>query len=337
MGGADWEKAAARCASAVRDIAGELVVLYRRRLHGRATRSGPTRRGRPEIEDAFPYEETPDQARRSSRPRPTWSGRCRWTAWCAATSVRQDRGRAARRVQGGVGRQAGRDPRPTTLLASSTANVPRALRHYPGRVEVLSPLPHAGQGTDRRRARRRRRARSTSSIGTHRLLCEDSPSRTWACSSSTRSSASACSTRSGIKQMRDERRRAHAHGHADPAHARDVAHGHSRPVARQHAARDRQPILTYVGEPDDDAVRRRPSAASCARGPGPLRAQPRAGHRARRRADVRELVPEARVAVGHGQMDEGELERGRARVLRARVSTCSCARRSSRAASTCRR
>src|SRR4029079_6599166 len=62
MGGADWEKTRASVRRAVRDIAGELVVLYRRRL---ATPGHPFAADGPfqlQIEESFPYEETPDQA-----------------------------------------------------------------------------------------------------------------------------------------------------------------------------------------------------------------------------------------------------------------------------------
>src|SRR5207237_10641934 len=63
MGGADWEKTRAGVRSAARDIAGELVVLYRRRLAtaGHAfAEDGPFQH---QIEESFPYEETPDQER----------------------------------------------------------------------------------------------------------------------------------------------------------------------------------------------------------------------------------------------------------------------------------
>ena len=78
---------------------------------------------------------------------------------------------------------------------------------------------------------------------------------------------------------------------------------------------DRRPILTYVGEHDDARGQRGAAPRAAARGPGVLRAQPRLGHRAGGAPDVRELVPEARVAVAHGQMDEGTLETRRARLL----------------------
>src|SRR5207248_1351484 len=62
LGGSDWEKTRARVRSAVREIAQELVVLYRRRLATPGHAFGPDTPWQREIEEAFPYEETPDQA-----------------------------------------------------------------------------------------------------------------------------------------------------------------------------------------------------------------------------------------------------------------------------------
>ncbi len=63
MGGADWSKARARVKKAVQEIAQELVVLYRRRMAtpGHAFPADTPWQG--EMEAAFPYEATPDQAR----------------------------------------------------------------------------------------------------------------------------------------------------------------------------------------------------------------------------------------------------------------------------------
>ena len=62
MGGSDWEKTRARVRSAVREIAQELVVLYRRRLATPGHAFAPDTPWQREIEEAFLYEETPDQA-----------------------------------------------------------------------------------------------------------------------------------------------------------------------------------------------------------------------------------------------------------------------------------
>ncbi len=99
---------------------------------------------------------------------------------------------------------------------------------------------------------------------------------------------------------------------------------------------DRQPILTYVGEYDDRAV-----------GEAIRRELLREGqvffvhNRVQdidRVADhVRDLVPEARVAVAHGQMDEGTPRAGRARLLGGRVRRARVHHDHRVAASTCPR
>ena len=71
---------------------------------------------------------------------------------------------------------------------------------------------------------------------------------------------------------------------------------------------DRQPILTYVGELRRAGRGRGDPPRAAARGPGVLGAQPRAARSTHAAARLRELVPEARIAVAHGQMDEGTLE-----------------------------
>ena len=73
-----------------------------------------------------------------------------------------------------------------------------------------------------------------------------------------------------------------------PADRRPDPHlrGGARPVGRQRGA----------------------PARAAARGPGLLRPQPGVRHRPRSPATIRDLVPEARVAIAHGQMDEGSLE-----------------------------
>ncbi|MEO6469789.1 MAG: DEAD/DEAH box helicase, partial [Acidimicrobiia bacterium] len=61
MGGTDWSKTRAKVQSAVRDIAAELVILYRKRLATPGFAFSADTPWQRELEDAFPYEETPDQ------------------------------------------------------------------------------------------------------------------------------------------------------------------------------------------------------------------------------------------------------------------------------------
>ncbi|HSN07179.1 MAG TPA: transcription-repair coupling factor [Candidatus Angelobacter sp.] len=61
LGGADWTKTKARARKAVRQIAGELIRLYAARMASRGHAFAADTVWQRELEDAFPYNETPDQ------------------------------------------------------------------------------------------------------------------------------------------------------------------------------------------------------------------------------------------------------------------------------------
>ena len=61
LGGADWAKTKGRARKAVRQIAAELIRLYSARTASPGHAFGPDTPWQRELEDAFPYVETPDQ------------------------------------------------------------------------------------------------------------------------------------------------------------------------------------------------------------------------------------------------------------------------------------
>ena len=61
LGGADWVKAKGRARKAVRDIAAGLIRLYQARMASPGHQYGPDTPWQRELEDAFPYVETQDQ------------------------------------------------------------------------------------------------------------------------------------------------------------------------------------------------------------------------------------------------------------------------------------
>jgi transcription-repair coupling factor (superfamily II helicase) len=61
LGGADWQKTKSRARKAVRQIAGELIRLYAARMASRGHAFAADTVWQRELEDAFPYNETPDQ------------------------------------------------------------------------------------------------------------------------------------------------------------------------------------------------------------------------------------------------------------------------------------
>jgi transcription-repair coupling factor (superfamily II helicase) len=61
LGGADWAKTKSRARKAVREIAAQLIRLYSARTASPGHAFGPDTPWQRELEDAFPYTETPDQ------------------------------------------------------------------------------------------------------------------------------------------------------------------------------------------------------------------------------------------------------------------------------------
>jgi transcription-repair coupling factor (superfamily II helicase) len=61
MGGSDWAQTKGRARKAVRDIAVELVKLYSARMASKGHAFGPDTPWQHELEEAFPFVETPDQ------------------------------------------------------------------------------------------------------------------------------------------------------------------------------------------------------------------------------------------------------------------------------------
>ena len=115
---------------------------------------------------------------------------------------------------------------PTTLLASQHGQTFRErFANYPVRVEVLSRFLTAKEQTDVVKGVGDGTVDIV--IGTHRLLSGDIKFKDLGLLVVDEEQRFGVQHKEKIKEWRTERRRADAHGHADPADARDVAHGHS--------------------------------------------------------------------------------------------------------------
>jgi transcription-repair coupling factor (superfamily II helicase) len=307
MGGADWQRSRARVRSVVAEIAQELVVLYQARVttigHAFAADT-PWQR---EMEQAFPFQETPDQLQaiddvKADMERPVPMDRlvCGDVGF-GKTEV------AIRAVFKAVqdGRQAAVLV-PTTLLAQQHGQTFRdRFAPYPIRVEVLSRFLTTAE------ARRVVEGLADGSvdvvIGTHRLLSEQVRFK-----------------RLGLLVIDEEQRFGVSHKESIKTLRADVdvLTLTATPIPRtlemsltgirdlsllNTPPADRQPILTYVGDYDErpvaEAIRR-----ELLREGQVFFVHNRVLDIDRVAAGVRELVPEARVVVAHGQMDEASLE-----------------------------
>ncbi len=307
MGGADWQRARSRARAAAGEVAQELVALYRRRLEVPGHAFAPDSPWQRELESSFPYTETADQLRAIAEvkadmelPRPMDRLVCGDVGF-GKTEV------AVRAVFKAVqdGKQAAILV-PTTLLASQHHQTfSDRFAGFPVRVEMLSRFLSPAQ------AKKVVDAIADGSVdvvvGTHRLLAQDVRFKAL-----------------GLLVVDEEQRFGVTHKEAVKriAEGVDVLTLTASPIPRtlemaltgirdlslvNTPPADRRPILTYVGEFDDDAVSEAIRRELLREG------QVFFVHN--RVADIdavarrlRALVPEARIAVAHGQMDEGSLE-----------------------------
>ena len=196
---------------------------------------------------------------------------------------------------------------PTTLLASQHGQTFRErFANYPVRVEVLSRFLSAKEQTEVVRGVQDGTVDIV--IGTHRLLSDDMRFKDLGLLVVDEEQRFGVQHKERIKGMRT---------------SVDILTLTATPIPRtlemsltgirdlslvNTPPEDRQPILTYVGEYDpravSEAIRR-----ELLREGQVLYVHNRVKDIEHVAADVRELVPEARVAVAHGQMDEGRLEK----------------------------
>ena len=308
MGGSDWAATKNRVRRAVAEVAQELVVLYQKRMTTAGHAFDPDTPWQRELEDSFEYQETRDQQQ-------------------AIDEVKRDMERPVpmdRLLVGDVGFgkteiavraafkavQSGRQVAvlvPTTLLAQQHTQTFRdRYGPFPVRVETLSRFLTPAQ--TREVLRGLESGEVDVVVGTHRML-----------------SADVSFKRMGLLVVDEEQRFGVRHKEAIKSLRADVdvLTLTATPVPRtlemsltgirdmsllETPPADRQPILTYVGEQAD-----RPAAEAIRR---ELLREGQVFYVHNRVADiehaaerVRRLVPEARVAVAHGQMDEGTLER----------------------------
>lgn len=307
MGGRDWSETKARVRKAVAAVAEQVVALHRARATAPGFAFPPDSPWQRELEGAFPFEETPDQLR-------------------AIADVKADMASDRpmdRLIFGDVGYgktevairaafkavEAGRQVAvlcPTTLLAQQHHQTfSERFDPYPIRVEMLSRF------LTPRQVREVIDGLATGEVdvvvGTHRLLSDDVVWKDLGLLVVDEEQRFGVAAKDRIRQLRVGVDVLTLTATPIPrtlemalTGIRDVSHIRTPPE-------DRHPILTYVGPYDERAV-----AAAIRR--EMLRegqvfyVHNRVQSIDRALARLRQLVPDARYVVAHGQMSEGRLE-----------------------------
>ena len=307
LGGSDFAKAKSRVRAAVTEVAQELVVLYQKRVTTPGYAFGADTPWQAEMEDAFPYVETPDQREAivavkedMERPYPMDRLVCgdvgfgkTEVAIRAAFKAIQDGKQAAVLA-------------PTTLLATQHGQTfADRFGGFPVRVEVLSRFLTPGQA--RKVVDGLESGEVDCVIGTHRLLSGDVKFKDLGLLVVDEEQRFGVQHKEAMKQLRTNVDVLTLTATPIPrtlemslVGIRDLSLLNTPPA-------DRLPILTYVGGYDErvavEAIRR-----ELLREGQVFWVHNRVSSIEHAAARLRELVPEARIAVAHGQLDEGALE-----------------------------
>jgi transcription-repair coupling factor (superfamily II helicase) len=308
LGGADWAKTKGRARKAVRQIAAELIRLYSARMASPGHQFGPDTPWQRELEDAFPYVETPDQLaaidevkRDMERPAPMDRLICGDVGYGkteiavrAAFKAVQDGMQVAVLV-------------PTTLLATQHhATFSERYAPFPVVVRTLSRFQSDAEAAEVLRGL----ADGTVDvvIGTHRLLSPETRFARLGLVILDEEHRFGVEHKEYLKRLRTEVDVLAMSGTPIPRTLEMGLAGIREMSTILTPPEERHPVLTMVGPYDDKqvaaAIRR-----ELLRDGQVFFVHNRVSTISRVAARVADLVPEARVAVAHGQMNEHELER----------------------------
>nr|WP_230206466.1 transcription-repair coupling factor [Microbacterium gorillae] len=307
MGGSDWSQAKGRARKAVRDIAVELVKLYSARMAAKGHSFGPDTPWQRELEEAFPFAETPDQLQTideikadMERPIPMdrlLSGDVGFgkteVAVRAAFKAIQDGKQVAMLV-------------PTTLLVKQHLETfTERFAGFPVKVKPLSRFQ-----TDKQ-------AREVLAglldgtvdmvIGTHRILTEKVIFKDLGLMIIDEEQRFGVEHKDALKKLKTNVDILAMSATPIPRTLEMAVTGIREMSTLATPPEDRHPILSFVGPRNDKqiaaAIRR-----ELLREGQVFFVHNRAQSIQRVAAQLAELVPEARIAVAHGQMGEHQLE-----------------------------
>ncbi|MBZ5739748.1 transcription-repair coupling factor [Nocardioides mangrovi] len=307
LGGSDWTKRKAKARKAVREIAAELIKLYAARQATQGYAFGPDTPWQRELEDAFPFQETPDQL-------------------STVDEVKGDMMRTVpmdRLVCGDVGYgkteiavraafKAVQDGKQVAVLVPTTLLVTQHLSTF---SERMSGFPVVLKGLSRfqtdAEAREVMAGMADGSIdivvGTHRLLNPDVRFKDLGLIIVDEEQRFGVEHKEQMKRLRTSVDVLSMSATPIPRTLEMAITGIREMSTITTPPEERHPVLTYVGGYEDRqviaAVRR-----ELLREGQVFYIHNRVNSIEKAAQRIQELVPEARVATAHGQMNERQLE-----------------------------
>ena len=307
LGGSDWAKAKGRARKAVRQIAAELIKLYSARMAAPGFQFSPDTPWQRELEDAFPYTETQDQLAsinevKADMERPSPMDRL----------ICGDVGYGKTEIAVRAAFKAVQDGKQVAILVPTTLLVQQHLSTFTERyssfpvvVRSLSRFQTDSEAVEVQRMM----AEGTVDvvIGTHRLLQSESRFKDLGLVIVDEEQRFGVEAKEYLKQLRVNVDVLTMSATPIPRTLEMAVTGIREMSTIQTPPEERHPVLTFVGGYDERQI----SAAirrELLRDGQIFYVHNRVGSIDRAAGKLRELVPEARVAVAHGQMNEHLLE-----------------------------
>jgi transcription-repair coupling factor (superfamily II helicase) len=308
LNGSEWQRAKSRVRTAVAEIAQELVVLYQKRINAPGHAFAPDTVWQREMEAAFPYTETVDQLKAIEETKADMEAQAPMDRLVCGDVGFGKTEVALRAVFKAVqdGKQAAVLV-PTTLLASQHFQTfSDRFAGYPVRVEMLSRFLTPAQG--RKVVDGLADGSVDVVIGTHRLLSSELAFKDLGLLVVDEEQRFGVSHKESIKKMRTDVDVLTLTATPIPRTLEMSLTGIRDLTLLSTPPAERQPILTYVGEYDERAVAEAIRRELLREGQV-FFVHNRVADIEKVAAELRALVPEARIAVAHGQLDEAGLEK----------------------------
>jgi transcription-repair coupling factor (superfamily II helicase) len=308
MGGAEWSKAKSRARKVVREIAGDLIRLYSARQASPGHAFGADTPWQHELEDAFPYVETPDQL-------------------AAIDEVKKDMSKSVpmdRLICGDVGYgktevavraafKAVQDGKQVALLVPTTLLVQQHLStfteryaSFPVTVKPMSRFQTDGEVEVTREGLRSGEVDVV--IGTHRLLSQETRFKDLGLVIIDEEQRFGVEHKESLKRLRTQVDVLAMSATPIPRTLEMGLTGIREMTTILTPPEERHPVLTFVGPYEDKqitaAIRR-----ELMREGQVFFVHNRVASIDKVAASIKRLVPEARVAYAHGQMNEQQLEK----------------------------
>ncbi|HYI45415.1 MAG TPA: transcription-repair coupling factor [Actinomycetota bacterium] len=307
LGSAEWGKAKSRVRRRTREIAQDLVRLYSERARAKGFAFPPDTPWQRELEDSFPYEETPDQLRAIDEVKDDMESESPMDRLVCGDVGYGKTEIAVRAAFKAV--TAGKQVAvlvPTTILAQQHhATFVERFRNFPVRVEMLSRFLSAAEA--KKVIADVNAGKVDAVIGTHRLLQKDVTFNDLGLVIVDEEQRFGVEQKERLKSLRASVDILTLTATPIPRTLEMAMAGIRDMSIVDTPPEDRHPVMTYVGDYSDEtvasAIRR-----ELLRDGQVFYVHPRVqtiDHVAR---TITQIVPEARVGVAHGQMDEKILE-----------------------------